>query len=275
MSKRALDGSWLGWLQENLARGCNPVQLVDILVKNEFAPHEIKEAMGDRFPPEREQLAAATNWSYRAIASPALIHHPRAKRLASDRLQLYVLDDFVSPSECAGLVELISSNLRPSTLTTDEKDKTFRTSTTCDLTNLGYPLVTEIDERIAHTLGIRLPYSELTQAQRYDVGQQFKAHTDFFEPGTPEYARFAGPRGNRTWTFMIYLNEGMTGGGTKFWKIGNVFEPKLGRAVIWNNLHPDGTVNRNTVHSGEPVLTGHKIIITKWFREIGSGPMFY
>ena len=38
---------------------------------------------------------------------------------------------------------------------------------------------------------------------------------------------------------------------------------------------PDGTPNAATLHSGEPVTSGHKIIITKWFRELGSGPMFY
>ncbi len=126
--------------------------------------------------------------------------------------------------------------------------------------------------RSPKTLGIRLAYSEGIQAQRYDVGQQFKAHTDYFEPGTPEYAKFGGNRGNRTWTFMVYLNEGMGGGGTKFFAIDHTFVPKKGQAVIWNNLNPDGTPNAATLHSGEPVTSGHKIIITKWFRELGSGP---
>jgi prolyl 4-hydroxylase len=40
-------------------------------------------------------------------------------------------------------------------------------------------------------------------------------------------------------------------------------------------LHADGSLNPLTLHSGEPVLSGHKIIITKWFRERGRGPMFY
>jgi prolyl 4-hydroxylase len=133
----------------------------------------------------------------------------------------------------------------------------------------------ECDRKISRTLGIRLPYSEGIQAQRYDIGQQFKAHTDYFEPGTGEYSKFADDRGNRTWTFMVYLNEGMGGGGTKFFAIDRTFLPKKGQAVIWNNLNPDGTPNAATKHSGEPVTAGHKIIITKWFRELGSGPMFH
>ena len=64
-------------------------------------------------------------------------------------------------------------------------------------------------------------------------------------------------------------------GGTKFHKIGHTFQPKKGQAVLWNNLNPDRTPNAATLHSGEPVLAGHKVIITKWFRELGSGPMFY
>ena len=30
-----------------------------------------------------------------------------------------------------------------------------------------------------------------------------------------------------------------------------------------------------TMHCGEPVTRGHKIIITKWFRVHGDGPVFH
>jgi hypothetical protein len=29
------------------------------------------------------------------------------------------------------------------------------------------------------------------------------------------------------------------------------------------------------MHAGEPVIRGHKIIITKWFRVMGDGPVFF
>ena len=41
------------------------------------------------------------------------------------------------------------------------------------------------------------------------------------------------------------------------------------------HLQPDGTPNRASLHRGMPVVRGHKIIITKWFRERGTGPMLY
>jgi prolyl 4-hydroxylase len=93
--------------------------------------------------------------------------------------------------------------------------------------------------------------------------------------GSELYKRFAGVRGNRTWTFMVYLNDGMTGGATRFTEIDLEVQPKRGMALLWNNLRPDGTPNPATMHCGEPVIAGHKIIITKWFRAMGDGPVFY
>jgi len=44
---------------------------------------------------------------------------------------------------------------------------------------------------------------------------------------------------------------------------------------FWNNLNADGLPNEDTMHAGEPVTAGHKIIITKWFRVHGDGPVFH
>jgi len=118
-------------------------------------------------------------------------------------------------------------------------------------------------------------YSEGIQAQRYDVGQQFKPHWDYFTPDTDAYRRLAGVRGNRTWTFMVYLNDVLEGGATRFTKIDHAVTPKAGMAVLWNNLNADGSTNEFTMHCGEPVVRGHKIIITKWFRIHGDGPVFH
>jgi prolyl 4-hydroxylase len=121
---------------------------------------------------------------------------------------------------------------------------------------------------------IYLFYAEGVQGQHYVIGQEFKQHTDFFEPGTDEYLLHTSSKGNRTWTFMVYLNDVLEGGGTRFIDLKHMIQPQRGRAVIWNNLKEDGTPNYKTLHAGMPVIAGHKTIITKWFREIGTGPMF-
>ena len=269
--ERALDESWKGWLKENIERGCSRTELVEILRKHGFSLSSIRENMGEAFPSDDPVSRSEPLPVPRLVRQPP----PKLRKVETDAVDLYTLDDFLSAKECDRVVALINHHLRPSTVTIENTEKTFRTSRTCDLSLLKSPVAVALDSKIAKTLGIRLGYSEGIQAQRYDVGQQFKAHTDYFEPGTPEYEKFGGERGNRTWTFMVYLNDGMEGGGTRFFAIDKTFLPKKGQAVIWNNLNPDRTPNIATLHSGEPVLAGHKIIITKWFRELGVGPMLY
>jgi prolyl 4-hydroxylase len=279
---RPLDDSWKSWLSENLARNCDPRELLGILVKHKFALDSIIGAMGDRFPgndvPREDLRRPADTPDFLALSQPPLLRNKaqlKLRKVDTAKLQLYVLDDFMTPAHCDAVAALIDRHLRPSTVTLPGSDRHFRTSRTCDLSLLKHPMVDALDERIAATLGIRLGYSEGIQGQRYDVGQQFKAHTDFFEPGTDEYREHAALRGNRTWTFMVYLNGGLAGGGTQFAALDEIFHPRKGQALAWNNLHPDGRPNYDTLHSGLPVERGHKVIITKWFREKGAGPMFY
>ena len=282
MSKRRLDESWKGWLKENIERKCDPEELLGILLKNQFTVDSIRTAMGEKFPAHSELLGTLaekeSDIDYKAISQPRLTRPDsglNVMRMVTDKLQLYVLDDFMTDEECKGITDISAKYLRPSTVTTGDRDPGYRTSSTCDLGLLDDPFVHVVDEKIARTLGIRLEYSEGNQAQRYEVGQEFKQHTDFFQPGTDDYSKYADHRGQRTWTFMVYLNTVSKGGGTKFFALDKIFMPLKGRAVIWNNLYPDGAVNRDTLHAGLPIEEGHKIIITKWFREKGSGPMFY
>jgi len=65
---------------------------------------------------------------------------------------------------------------------------------------------------------------------------------------------------------MIYLNDPEGGGETEFPDLGLKVTPKLGRAVVWNNLLETGQGNDKTRHQSLPVTAGTKTIITKWFR---------
>jgi hypothetical protein len=41
MNRKQLDGTWQGWLQENLARKCDPKQLLGILLRDGFSGQSI------------------------------------------------------------------------------------------------------------------------------------------------------------------------------------------------------------------------------------------
>jgi len=269
-SEKQLDANELTWLRWKMRLACDMSESVEYLRKVGYSDRAILVAF-EKVRPRGNSLEGG------AFCTPPLLQRkPKTlRKIDSDKLDLYTLDDFLSPKECERIIALIGHHLHPSALSYVPDDKSFRTSQTAELCHLRSPVALNLDATICRTLGIRTEYSEGIQAQRYDAGQQFKPHWDYYPPGSNLYERYAGVRGNRTWTFMVYLNEGMVGGGTRFTELDLTFQPKTGMALFWNNLKPDGSPNPATMHCGEPVISGHKIIITKWFRVFGDGPLFY
>lgn len=191
---------------------------------------------------------------------------PGVQKVPSPRLNLFIHKGFLAPDECAAIIALIDAARRPSTLSDDLGDTAFRTSETCDLDGAD-PAVAAVDAKIAALTGLDPAHGEPMQGQRYAVGQEFKPHTDYFEPNGTDFLRFCSVAGQRTWTVMIYLNKPEAGGATRFKTIGKTIQPEAGKLLAWNNLNPDGSVNGNTLHHGMKVRSGVKYIITKWYRE--------
>ncbi|EQA99299.1 oxygenase [Sphingobium quisquiliarum P25] len=200
-------------------------------------------------------------------ADPAWIAaHPRVQRVPSRDLTLFIQRQFLSPDECAALIGRIEDRRRPSTIADANGDNAFRTSETCDL-DMADPFVAQIDARLAAFAGIDPAYGEPIQGQRYGVGQEFKAHTDFFDPAGADYPRYCSVAGNRTWTLMVYLNQPAAGGATRFVRIGKTVQPETGKLLAWNNRTDAGRCNDASMHHGMKVRSGVKHIITKWYRE--------
>lgn len=193
-----------------------------------------------------------------------------AQRLPSSKLELVIRRDFLDADECAGLIALIDAHRRPSTIADDSGDPTFRTSETCDLDGT-IPLVAAIDRKVAAFLGLDPAFGEPMQGQRYAVGQEFKLHTDYFEPDGPDYAANCAVSGQRTWTAMIYLDRPAAGGATRFKAVDKIIQPEPGKLIAWNNLDAAGRPNFNTLHQGMKVRNGTKHVVTKWYRQLPWG----
>jgi prolyl 4-hydroxylase len=260
---RELDAEWTRWLYTNVARGCSIEELKGILRKEGFAEHSIGWALASAPRPGSAVPSGAMN----AGIPQANLKLPNAVAQGQGLAQLYTVDDFLSAAECAEIVALILARLRPSTISAPAGagyDHNFRTSRTCDLYDTD-AAVERLNTKIFNAIGFDKSLAEPTQGQHYEIGQVFKTHTDFFKPY--ELERYSmGNLGQRTWTFMIYLNDPEGGGETEFPSIGLKVSPKLGRAVIWNNLVATGEGNDATRHQSLPVTAGTKTIITKWFR---------
>ena len=210
-------------------------------------------------------MAAATS---PAGASPAerLAAAPGVQRVPTGELELFVVREFLDADTCAALIERIDAARRPSDLADHNGVADFRTSETCDL-DWRDPVVDKVEHKVSDLLGIPLEASEPPQGQRYAPGQEFKPHTDTFEPGGYDFYVHTAGRGQRTWTAMIYLNQPEDGGATRFKRIGKTIQPEAGKLLAWNNLLPDGRPNPATLHQGMKVRRGTKYIVTKWFRE--------
>lgn len=272
--KTEFDYDWKNWIKTNVANGQDKNGIFKILLDEGYSYEAICQEMAYKptlplemlinpFEAAKKSKAQQDTNSGTAIDISQLFI-PNAIKLDSNLLELHTLEGFLNNEECTKIVELIKSELRPSTLSSYEADKAYRTSRTCCLKTVGGEFMREIDSRICRLIGVDPTYSEPIQGQYYDIGQEFKPHTDYFEQH--EMAEHGNLMGQRTFTVMIYLNDVEDGGETRFSAVDAQFVPCEGMAVIWSSLNSDGTPNRNSIHHALPIVKGYKAVITKWFR---------
>ena len=218
----------------------------------------------------RDRMIDLTPSFGNGLDSPEMVAHlarrTGVQRVPSPKLTLFLKRAFLDPAVCAALIDCIDARRRPSTISDYHGDDAFRTSETCDLDGAD-TMVAETEARISAFMGLDPAFGESIQGQRYAVGQEFKQHTDYFEPDGDDFQRYCATAGNRTWTVMIYLNAPEAGGATRFKAIDKIVQPETGKLLAWNNRREDGSLNPATIHQGMKVRAGVKYVVTKWFRE--------
>lgn len=111
--------------------------------------------------------------------------------------------------------------------------------------------------RFSVLAGLPPEHAEPLVVQRYQVGQEYKQHRDYFTDREHTSQRQV--------TVFAYLNDVEAGGNTAFPILGVSVRPERGKAVRFTNLHPDGKPNSDTLHAGLPVIRGEKWLATLWF----------
>ena len=195
-----------------------------------------------------------------------LARNPTAMKIPSTQADVFVVRNFLTQSECTGLMRLIDAHRVPSGLLSPTADPEFRTSESCNM-NPRDPLVMQVESKITDLLGIQPAHGETIQGQRYAVGQQFKPHHDYFHIGEEYWSAMQASGGQRTWTAMVFLNTPEGGGQTAFPDAALKIAPRAGNLLCWNNMDAQGAPNPYTLHQGCPVTEGTKYVITKWYRE--------
>ena len=191
---------------------------------------------------------------------------PEGFAVPAQGIDMFVVRDFLDEDECCGLIRLIDTGRQPSTVLGEHPDPDYRTSESCNL-DPADPLICQVERKMTALTGIDPRHGETIQGQRYEIGQQFKAHHDYFLTDQPYWPEQELVGGQRTWTAMVFLNEPPAGGQTYFPQAGVKITPRTGNLLAWNNLDSIGEPNPISMHQGLPVEAGVKYIITKWYRE--------
>lgn len=190
---------------------------------------------------------------------------PAAHKIPVDGAEIYAFGKFLTPAECQRFMAMVDQVAQPSSTFDQGRASTYRTSWSGDV-DPGDPFVRMIERRLNDLLGIAPEWGETIQGQRYQPGQEFKPHHDWFYTNAPYWAAEASRGGQRSWTAMIYLSDVAEGGETTFPHVGATVTPEQGALLVWNNAGRDGTPNGDTIHAALPVVRGVKYVITKWYR---------
>lgn len=193
------------------------------------------------------------------------------RRVVSHNPHVELLDDFLSFDECEHLKRRAEEHLQASTVVDNDSGESVayehRTSFGMFFQRSQDDIIHRIEQRISALLDVPLTNQEPFQVLRYGVGQEYRPHFDYFDPGLKGSQVHLARGGQRLATVIMYLNTVEHGGDTSFPELGMRVIPKQGRALLFYSLNLNGTPNPMTLHGGDPVIRGEKWIATCWVRQ--------
>jgi prolyl 4-hydroxylase len=195
---------------------------------------------------------------------------PPAARVLSEQPRVSVIDRLFSADECRLFIASSRAHLRHSHIidyaTGDKRFMALRTSSDAHVDPILETTALRLTQmRMAAAAGIDLPHAEYLTVLRYAPGEEYRPHRDYLPASAIERDR--PHAGNRIRTICVYLNAVDAGGATTFPVPDLRIDPLPGRAVIFDNLMPDGSPNPDSLHAGTPVEAGEKWLATLWIRQ--------
>ncbi|MDO5685804.1 MAG: 2OG-Fe(II) oxygenase [Neisseria sp.] len=269
--QQTLPPQWRQWLLENLRRGCNPVQLAEILRENGLEQctvalneHELGLISGAEGVAVRPQPTTERN-------TLEVDGHTVHIVGVLDQPQVIFYDHLLSDEECDALCRLADETFVPATVV-DEQDGSFtphphRSSEHACFMRGQTALIETVEKRIARLLDWPQENAEGMQVLRYATGGEYRAHFDYFDPQHPGSAKQMASGGQRIGTMLMYLSDVEAGGGTRFPELGLEARPRKGSAIYFAGVDAYGQIDPLSLHASVPVISGVKYAATKWIRE--------
>ena len=188
-----------------------------------------------------------------------------------DAPRVLTFERFLSPSLCKWIIERARPSLEAARVIHAEeggaKVDSIRTNTGMGFSLIDTDLVMQLTQaRIAAAIGVPMSHQEPTNILHYEPGQEYRPHYDFVDPGVAHFQQQLMTVGQRTVTFLIYLNDDYQDGATAFPRLDWTFKGKAGDAIAFWNL-TDGKPDTRTLHAGTPPVGGIKWLFSKWVRD--------
>jgi len=173
-----------------------------------------------------------------------------------------VVDGFCTPEEAQAVIDLARSRLIPSAVQVDGKfvlaeGRQSDTALVFGPKNPD-PALLPFACRAAALTGLPYTHLEGVYVTRYGEGGRYNEHVDYGD----------NFKVDRLYTVLLYLNDMdiSQGGATAFPNLNIEVQPRIGRAVSWTNMNPDGSAHFETSHAALPVKSGgEKWTIQFWF----------
>lgn len=272
-----LPQAWQQWITENLARGCEPAAMANIMVRDgkfetTLARAAIEEARSSGFAhltpapepmpmPDVDTTSNLLQLPDREVRILTVLKAPR----------IVLVGDLLSDDECDEFIAYSQSRMQRSPVISDVDGKSEvnsqRTSRGAMFQRGESPLIARMEARLAALTRWPAENGEGLQLLRYESGNEYRPHYDWFDPALPGPRKHLERGGQRVGTVVMYLSDVEQGGGTSFPNIGLQVQPKKGSAVFFANTDHLRRPDPQTLHAGDPVVKGVKYIATKWMRE--------
>ncbi|MGM0838106.1 MAG: 2OG-Fe(II) oxygenase [Bacillota bacterium] len=204
------------------------------------------------------------------VKEQTIFHHTGNKIITEDReiniiarLEeplIVVLGNVLSHEECDELIKLSKDRMQRSKIGNAREVDDLRTSSSMFFQEGENDIITRIEKRTSQIMNIPVEHGEGLQILNYKIGQEYKAHFDFFSSANR-------PVNNpRVSTLVMYLNDVDEGGETYFPKLNFSVTPKKGTAVYFEYFYDNHHLNELTLHGGSPIINGEKWAATQWMR---------
>ncbi len=185
-----------------------------------------------------------------------------ASERVSNSPEVTVFPSLFSDDECDFLVEAALPLLQPSKVVDPVTGKLtanpVRTSDAAAFSLIAEsPAIHALCARLARASGTSVKQGEPLQVLRYLPGQEYRPHFDAL--GETDNQRIL--------TFLVYLNDGYEGGGTRFMRSNLAVSGRKGDALLFRNADDQGRPDPNSQHAGDPVEAGQKFIASRWIRQ--------